>query len=165
MKITSVEEYGLRCLLQVGKASGDTPVSSSEVAAEEGISEAYAQKLLRMLAQGGLVESRRGAAGGYVLARPADEITLGAAIRVLGGVIELDHVCGKHTGEFDVCSNAGNCAIRPVWSYLSEFVVRTFDAIPLSMLMQDEQGVADRLLEMVPPAPVGRRDDDVVASA
>lgn len=164
MKITSVEEYGLRCLLQVGKTSGDSPVSASEVAAVEGLSEAYAQKLLRILAQGGLVTSHRGVQGGYALAMPAEEITLGAAIRVLGGVIELDHMCGKHTGDRDVCSNLKNCLIRPVWSYLSEFVVRTFDAIPLSMLMQDEEGVAEKLLQMVPP----RRDvavDEVVASA
>lgn len=153
MKITSLEEYGLRCLVQVAHQQSKDPVSAQLIAEREGLSVPYAQKLLRILSQGELIESRRGAQGGYVLARPVDEITLGDAMRVLGGVIELEHVCGKHTGEFDVCSNHLNCSIRPVWSYLSEFIVHTFDSVPLALLMHTEDVVIERLSALV-PAPV-----------
>lgn len=150
MKITSMEEYGLRCLLRVARQEEGEPISAQDIAEREGISMSYTQKLLRALTAGELLVSYRGAQGGYALARPVDTITLGDAIRVLGGMIELDHICEKHTGEQDVCQNAESCSLRPVWSCLSEFIVRTFDAIPLSMLLRDEEEVAARLMQLVP---------------
>lgn len=151
MKITSLEEYGLRCLLRVGRQPDGEPIPAQEIAEQEGLSLPYTQKIVRVLVSAGLLESYRGAQGGYSLARPAADISVGDAIRALGGMLELDSICERHTGEQDVCSNAGCCSIRPVWSYLSEFVVRTFDAIPLSMLLRDEDEVAQRLLKLVPP--------------
>jgi Rrf2 family protein len=151
MKITSLEEYGLRCLLRVGRQPDGEPIPAQEIAEREGLSLPYTQKIVRILVTAGLLESYRGAQGGYTLARSADEISMGDAIRALGGMLELDTICERHTGEQKVCSNAACCSIRPVWSYLSEFVVRTFDAIPLSMLLQDEEEVAQCLLQMAPP--------------
>ena len=143
MKITSLEEYGLRCLLRVGRQPDGEPIPAQEIAEKEGLSLPYTQKIVRVLVSAGLLESYRGAQGGYSLSRPAADISV--------GVLELDTICERHTGEQEVCSNAGCCSIRPVWSYLSEFVVRTFDAIPLSMLLRDEEEVAQRLLQLVPP--------------
>jgi Rrf2 family protein len=150
MRITAQEEYGLRCLLRVGRHLGEEPLSAQQVAQEEGLSLPYTQKLLRVLAQGGLVEAKRGASGGYVLARPAEAITLGGVIRVLGGLVELEDICERHTGDQHVCCNVGACSIRPVWSYLSEFVIRTFDSIPLALLLREEEEVARRLMELIP---------------
>lgn len=151
MKITSMEEYGLRCLVQIARvASGDRLVSAQDIADSEGISLAYTQKILRVLHRGELVRSVRGAAGGYELARGVDDIALGDAIRVLGGALELEHICERHTGEQDVCRHASECSIRPVWGSLSSFVMRTFDAIPLSLLLESEQEVESTLSKMLP---------------
>lgn len=150
MKITSMEEYGLRCLVRVARESSDAPVSAQDVADSEGMSLAYAQKILRVLSQGDLLHATRGAAGGYMLSRDASEISLGDAIRVLGGALELDHICERHTGEQAVCRNAEQCSIRPVWSCLSEFIMRTFEAIPLALLMQREEVVKQMLMQLVP---------------
>ena len=156
MKITSMEEYGLRCLVRVGAhnaAHGSAlPISAQEVAEAEGISLPYAQKLLRTLCSGRLVDSTRGAQGGYVLARPADRISVGDAIRVLGGVIETSSICTRHTGDQETCLRSDECSIRPVWSYLSQFIVSTFDAIPLELLITEREGdVARHLMQLVPP--------------
>ena len=153
MKITATEEYGLRCLLRVGRHRGEEPVCAQEIADGEGLSLPYTQKLLRILTQAQLIEAKRGAQGGYVLSRDASQISLGEAIRAFGGMIELDHICEHHTGNQERCSNAHNCSLRPVWSCLSEFVVRTFDAIPLSLLLYEEARVAEHLMAML-PAPV-----------
>lgn len=163
MRITAQEEYGLRCLLRVGRHQTIEPLSAQQVALEEGLSLPYTQKLLRVLAQGGLVEARRGASGGYVLARPADQITLGGAIRVLGGLVELEEICERHTGDQHVCCNMGGCSIRPVWSYLSEFVIRTFDSIPLALLLRDEDEVARQLLDLIPQRPLEPARDEQAA--
>ena len=65
MKVTAQEEYGLRCLLQLAKnAAKPDPVTVREIATIEGLSNAYAEKLLRILSRAGLAESRRGARGG-----------------------------------------------------------------------------------------------------
>ena len=71
MKITAQEEYGLRCLLQLARhASDPRPVTVGQVAASEGLSFAYAEKLLRVLSAAGLAESIRGSRGGYRLLQP-----------------------------------------------------------------------------------------------
>ena len=150
MKITAMEEYGLRCLIRVARQPQGEPIAAQEIAEREGISNSYTQKLLRALTAGELLESYRGAQGGYALAHDIDQVSLGDAIRVLGGMIVTEHICERHTGEQDVCSNAENCSIRPVWSCLSEFIVRTFDAIPLSLLLREEDEVAARLMQLVP---------------
>lgn len=167
MKITSLEEYGLRCLLRVGRQAEGCSISAQDIATGEGISLPYTQKILRVLVAGDLLHSYRGSQGGYMLSRAPDQISLGDAIRVLGGMLELDHICERHTGEQEVCLNAGACSIRPVWTYLSEFVVRTFDAIPLAMLLQNEDAVARRLMALIPetmPSPLTMGEAGVMIS-
>ncbi len=145
MKISAVEEYGLRCLLRVAPYAEDDPVSAQTIAELEGMSIPYTQKILRVLTQGGLVDSKRGAHGGYFLVRPVDDISLGDVMRALGGFIEVEDLCERHTGELEVCSNACNCTIRPVWTHISDFVMDTMDRIPLSVLTEDEHAVRRHL--------------------
>jgi Rrf2 family protein len=145
MKITAIEEYGLRCLLRVAPYSEDDPVSAQTIADLEGMSTPYTQKILRVLSQGGLVDSKRGAHGGYFTVRPVEDISLGDVMRSLGGFIEVDDLCERHSGEREVCCNMHNCTIRPVWSHISDFVMNTMDQIPLSVLTEDEHAVRRHL--------------------
>lgn len=148
MRITAVEEYGLRCLLRVTPHSEEDPVSAQSIAELEGMSIPYTQKILRILSQGGLVDSKRGAYGGYYTTRSAQDISLGDVMRALGGFIEVDDLCERHTGEREVCCNASNCTIRPVWSHISEFVMSTMDQIPLSVLNEDPHAVKRHLASL-----------------
>ena len=75
MKITSQEEYGLRCLLQLARTPQGQIVSVKEIGIKEGLSSAYVEKLLRILSKTGLVHSVRGLKGGYVLNRPPSAVT------------------------------------------------------------------------------------------
>lgn len=145
MKVTATEEYGLRCLLRVVGATKDEPVSAQTIAELEGMSVPHTQKILRILIQGGLVESKRGVNGGYYAACEVDETSLGDVMRVLGGFLEVEGFCDRYTGARAVCINACNCSIRPVWRFVSEHVMRTMDQIPLSVLTQDEEAVRDYL--------------------
>src|SRR5581483_9250551 len=84
MKITAQEEYGLRCLLRLARAAEGQSLTIPEIAAVEGMSGPYVAKLLAVLRQKGLIESVRGRAGGYRLARPPSEIAIGSLLLVLG---------------------------------------------------------------------------------
>ena len=146
MKITAQEEYGIRCLLQLARHSGETrPVTVREVAAAESLSPAYAEKLLRVLSRAGLAESIRGTRGGYRMARRPEEVTLGEAIRALGGFVAQSDLCARFTGQDPCCVHTTDCGLRPVWAAVNYHVERLLDSMPLSSLLQGELRIASQL--------------------
>src|SRR5437763_12591725 len=99
MKITSQEEYGLRCLIRLARADDGRSLTIPEIAVAEGLSGPYVAKLLAVLRQAGLLDSVRGRSGGYRLSRPSAEITLGTVLRVLGEpLFEEPAYCQQHAG-------------------------------------------------------------------
>lgn len=146
MKITAQEEYGLRCLLQVAASNQSEPITVREIAGREGISPAYAEKLLHQLSRAGLTRGVRGMKGGYRLTRPAEEIFLGEAVRALGGAPTPDGLCSQFPGNLDGCVHIHNCGIRPVWLVML-YIQSTLDRIPLASLIQDEKKVELVLLQ------------------
>ena len=121
MKLTSHEEYGLRCLLQIGRSDGEG-LTLTEIGQAEGISLPHVAKLMRMLRRGGLVKSTRGKIGGYTLARPADRIPMNEALAVLGGRLYDPGFCQRHSGLGDECLHSVDCSIRVLWRTVQESV-------------------------------------------
>jgi Rrf2 family protein len=150
MKITALEEYGLRCLLHVARA-GEDPISAQTIAEREGLSLPYTQKILRILAQGDLIEAKRGVHGGYVLTRSPERMSVGDAIRALGGMFEIAEICDRYTGELPRCANGCDCTLKPVWSHISEFVIRTLDNVSIAVLLRDQKAVSLFLQKLAPP--------------
>ena len=142
MKITAQEEYGLRCLLQLAHTTAGTVVSVKEIAAKEGLSSAYVEKLLRILSRAGLVHSVRGLKGGYVLNRSASSIMLGEVVRALGTVQTTDHICHVFTGNQQACVHFNDCGLRSVWSGLTTYIQRFLDQTTLESLLENEYTVA-----------------------
>jgi Rrf2 family protein len=147
MKITSQEEYGLRCLLRLARAEEGQSLTIPEVAAAEGLSAPYVAKLLSVLRQAGLIESVRGRAGGYRLAAPPAEVHLGRVLRVLGGTLFDDPgFCRDHPGtETDSCVHLGACTLRALWGTLEVWMRRALDGITLADMLQGEGRLADLL--------------------
>ena len=145
MKITAQEEYGLRCLLQLARTPQGQIVSVKEIAAKEGLSSAYGEKLLRLLAKAGLVHSVRGIKGGYVLNRPAASITLGEVVRAMGKMESTNHICTSYTGQKDACVHFSDCGIRSVWSGLTTYIQSFLDQTTLSSLLDSEYTVSEGL--------------------
>ena len=145
MKITALEEYGLRCLVQLARAPQGRVVSVKDIAAKEGLSSAYAEKLLRLLSRAGLVHSVRGIKGGYIMNRPASMITLGEVVRALGTVQTTKHICQQFTGQQDVCVHFNNCGIRSVWAGLTTYIQNFLDQTTLDILLENEYTVSSRL--------------------
>ncbi|PYS21287.1 MAG: transcriptional regulator [Acidobacteria bacterium] len=145
MKISAHEEYGLRCLVQLARAEADGEfLRLNQIADREGLSPANAGKLMWILVKAGLVQSQRGANGGYTLARPASEIRLNEVIRILDEDT-VDRFCKSHTGVLDACIHTSDCGIRPVIVGLHEIVQNALAEITLAELIGSEENVDARL--------------------
>jgi Rrf2 family protein len=144
MKVSSQEEYGLRCLVQLARLPSGESLTLSQLAGREGISVANAGKLLWILNKAGLVQSHRGTKGGYQLSRPATEIRLSEVIKVLDEDAVQEH-CKSYTGVMDVCVHTGDCGIRPVIVGLHEIVQSALSEITLAKLVGNEAKVDETL--------------------
>jgi Rrf2 family protein len=149
MKITAQEEYGLRCLLHLGRLAEGQSLTIPDIATAEGMSPPYVAKLLGVLRQSGLVESVRGRAGGYRLARPAGAISLGAVMRVLGEpLFDGAGFCQKHSGTETAdgtCVHLGGCTLRALWQTLEQWMRQALDGLTLADLLQGEGHVTELL--------------------
>lgn len=141
MQLLAQEEYGLRCLLELSRHPGERPRTIHEIAAAEGLSPDYTAKLLRELRRGGLVTSTRGAAGGYRLARPADEITAFDAIGVLGGSLIPDGFCACHGGARKRCVRDADCSLRALWQSVDRAIRGVLEGVTLHDLKRGERGL------------------------
>jgi Rrf2 family protein len=120
-------------------------VSVKEIAAKEGLSSAYVEKLLRFLARSGLVHSLRGIKGGYALNRPASTVTLGEVVRALGTMQTTHHICHQFTGNQVACVHFNDCGIRSVWAGLTTYIQNFLDQTTLDTLLENEYAVSERL--------------------
>jgi Rrf2 family protein len=139
MKLSSQEEYGLRCLLRVGRQGTTGSVSISELSRAEGISEPNAAKMMRVLREGGFVTSTRGQSGGYALSRPTEQINVGEVLAVLGGRLYEPSFCDTHGGLGRLCTHLPDCSIRSVWRMLQNAVDQVLGKITLKDLLGSEQ--------------------------
>lgn len=133
MKLSSQEEYGLRCLLQIGRHGGSLTIP--EISRAEGISSHYVAKLMRILRRGGLVRSVRGQAGGYTLARPPEQILVGQALAVLGDRLFEPDFCERHTGIETTCTHSTDCAVRSLWRAVQVVVDQVLSKTTLKDLL------------------------------
>jgi Rrf2 family protein len=138
MKLTSQEEYGLRCLLRVGREVDGGSLTIPELARAEGISEANVAKMMRVLRRGGFVKSTRGQSGGYTLSRPASEIAVGHVLAVLGGRLFEPAFCEGHSGIERLCTHMPDCSIRSVWRMVQQAVDQVLSQIMLNDLLRSE---------------------------
>ncbi len=145
MKITSLEEYGLRCMMQLALSATENPMTGAQVAEKEGLTPEYAGKLLNMLGQRELVRSVRGRNGGFVLARDPDQITVAEIVGALSNDIFDSEYCDRHVGAGEVCVHETACSLRPVWSTLSEMIRLTLESVSLQDLMRSEGQVCNDL--------------------
>lgn len=112
MKLSTRSRYGLKAVVDLAVCYGEGPVSLPYLAAQQGISEAYLEQLLRSLRKQGIVETARGAQGGYALTRAPEDINVQEVLDVLEGSTALTDCVG--TGSHD-CESACTCSARPLF--------------------------------------------------
>jgi Rrf2 family protein len=152
MRFSTPEEYGLRCILQLAREHPTGSRTLSEMAQHESLTLAYVGKLMRILRRAGLVESIRGQKGGYQLARPADEISVGDVVNALGGGLYSDDFCDHHSGSGHSCVHLSDCSIRSVLAGVERLVQGVLAQCKLADLIRNEEAMV-RWVEVHVEAP------------
>ena len=137
MKLSTKGRYGLRAMIDLAEHAEKDSVSIHSISHRQGISEGYLEQLVAKLKKANLLESKRGAAGGYVLARDASQISVGDILRALEG--DLDPVDCAGLKEDTECDGADTCVTKYVWQRINESINRTVDEIMLDTLVQNSK--------------------------
>lgn len=137
LKLSTKGRYGLRALIDLAGCSEKGPVSITSISSRQDLSERYLEQLMSMLKKAGLVRSIRGAGGGYVLARPADSISVGDVLRALEGNLEPVDCAGLDPD--GGCKAAGSCVTKYVWQRINDSINHTVDEIMLSQLVEESR--------------------------
>ena len=99
LKLSNRGLYGIKALYELANNYGNAPLTIREISGRHGMPIPFLEQVLYRLKKNGLVKSRRGINGGYVLSRPPDKITLGDAVRALEGPIALcDCIMKRNSG-------------------------------------------------------------------
>ena len=148
MKINATDEYGLRILMRIAQSDSEEGLSISQLSETEGLSTSYVAKITRALRKHGLINSFRGHKGGYVLAYPANKITVNDAIRALGGVLYNSSFCNNHSGNNRFCANSTECTLRSLWRVVQASLDKILDQITLADLLQPEIDASNKFRQM-----------------
>lgn len=135
MKLSTRGRYGLRAMVDLAANSGEEAVCIQSIADRQKISESYLEQLVRLLRKAGLVQSVRGAKGGYRLARPAETISVGDVLRALEG--DLDAVNCQAFQKEHPCQGADHCVTKYVWKKINDAIGQAVDSIRLSELAEE----------------------------
>lgn len=128
LKVSKLTDYGIGLMTCLARTEGDSPVNARDLAAEMRLPQPTVAKLLKALAGADLLVSTRGAAGGYALARPAEEISLAEMFEALEGPMAIT-ACSSPGGER--CDLEATCGLKPNWNWINREIEGTLRGISL----------------------------------
>src|SRR5271155_4186342 len=156
MMFSTKAEYGVRVMVELARRAGGEdgcPVPLAEIAAHDGLPLAYLEHLVARLRKAGLVDSRRGSRGGYMLARPASEITMAEVVEALEGSIAPIECISEAADGSIVCSRESGpehvCPTKLLWTRVRFAIVCTLQETTLADLV-----LAPALLNGIKPEPM-----------
>jgi Rrf2 family protein len=134
MKLTVRGEYALRALLVLGLNYDQPVVRIQTISDQQNIPKRFLEQILNDLKSAGVVQSRRGVAGGYRLARPPEQITLATAVRHLEGALAPVSCVSEWFYEKCSCPDESRCAVRSVMKEVRDAVVRIMERVTVADL-------------------------------
>ncbi len=132
LKLSTRGRYGLKAVYELALHYGDGPTSLKDIASSQNLSESYLEQLFLSLRKEEIIDSVRGAQGGYMLAREPKEITVGQILRCLEGDMSPS-ACLLDDSD---CSNKEECITKYVWSEIKDSVDRVIDSITLENMLE-----------------------------
>jgi Rrf2 family protein len=145
MQVSRKVDYALRAVIHLADAEAAERICSvAEISSRERIPRQFLEKIVQELIHKGLVRSRRGPRGGYVLARPADQVTFRDVIEAVEGPIALNNCTGDHAD----CSLIGACGMERIWREGQRRVMDLFESTTIASVRHPRA--------VVPPLPAAR---------
>ena len=136
MKLSTRAKYGLKALIDLGLYSEKEAVSLQSIAGRQNISVSYLEQLMALL------KNVRGAARGYFLGRPAEEISVGDILRVLEGGLEAA-TCPGTEGDGG-CQGSDLCVAKLVWKRINDSITDAVDTLMLSELIEESRRIHEK---------------------
>ncbi len=136
MPISQKTQYAVRAVFELAKRQGRGATKISEIAEAQAIPQRFLENILNHLKGGGFVESVRGKEGGYLLARPAQELTVGKILKFVEG--PLSPVECMVDGKKVPCSMYGHCAFRSLWKRAEKALEEVYDGTTFAELVVEE---------------------------
>jgi len=136
VKLTVRGEYALRALTFLGRRFGPHVLRIQEISDEENIPKRFLEQILNDLRTGGFVESRRGIAGGYRLARPPEQIPLASVVRHMEGALAPVGCVSEKFYEKCNCPDEARCALRSVMKEVRDAVAGLMEKLTVADLVQ-----------------------------
>jgi len=131
-------EYGLRILLELTGQQGNGPVSVSEIAVSQAIPQRFLELIVKELREAGMVNSHRGARGGYTLAKDPEKLTVGKIVRLLDG--SLNPMDCKSCGGERECDLHGTCVFSDLWQQAEAALDSLYDSVTFAELHRRRNG-------------------------
>ncbi len=143
MRITTWTEYSLIITLHLARRGNETsPVAARELAESERLPGDYVEQILLRLRRAGIVESVRGARGGYFLSRDPGSISV-RDVMTASEHQTFEMNCDTHPVDAERCSPGSGCAIRPVWQTLQQRIDDFLGSVSLADLLRDAPSTPD----------------------
>jgi Rrf2 family protein len=139
VKVSTRGDYASRALLSLAlHGDGTGPTSVRDLAERTGLPQPYLEQILLALKGAGLVRSKRGVGGGYVLARPPESITLGQIVSAVDGPIAAGDFGEPHTN--GACDHEGQCVLLALWSEVGQHMRTHLDSFTLADMVERSLG-------------------------
>lgn len=137
MKISTKGRYAVRVMMDIAEHDGgDGYVKANQISARQGISAKYLEQIIAILNKAGYVNSVRGAQGGYKLAQPAENYTVGMILRLTEGSL-FPVACMDE--EINSCSRCNSCEPLEVWKQISDAINNVVDNVTIADLLHKKQ--------------------------
>lgn len=147
MRLSHRCEYALRALLELAKSSQQGPVRIEDIARRQTIPKKFLANLLVQLKRGRFVQSKKGPAGGYYLARPARQLYVGEVVRFIDGPIGPIQCVSPTLGE--KCEIGRRCGYFPLWKRVRDAVADIVDRTTVADVLEEQErgeGAASKVL-------------------
>ncbi|MBL8127239.1 MAG: Rrf2 family transcriptional regulator [Thermomicrobiales bacterium] len=146
MKVSTRGEYGVRAMVALAKNHGQGPMSIAAMSKASSVPMPYLEQLIGPLRRAGLVESTRGARGGYRLTRSPEAVKVGDVYRVMEGPVAPMECVSEDITE-QTCPLIDGCETRPVWLRMRDAIAETLDSTTLADLIRDSPRARAELKE------------------
>ena len=145
MKLSTRGRYGLKAMFDLALYYGEGPISLTSIAERQAISVNYLEQLISPLRKAMLVESVRGAQGGYMLAKSPNEITVGVILTTLEGPLAPTD-CVVVDGDDEICDHSNYCVTKVIYEKIYESISNVVNSITLQHMIDDYNSNQDSLI-------------------